>query len=205
VFDRIPEPEIMEDTEKCEYYHQSVINNSGQKNNFIKTYKNYIGIEHGTIIDLGSGCATFVIELCRNYPDLKVVCYEASTAMYNLACKNIANNKLEDRITIINDNFFNATGTFDAVICHKVLHHINNTELFWKVVQRLSANVLVWDLERPEYLRAIPTDWDSDSQNSWKAAYTVEEVASQIKEYKYNLLKEQIWPFLFVLTVYHKK
>ena len=203
--ERIPEPELMEDTVQCNNYNQSLLNNSNALLKFVQAYTQYIGITNGTIVDLGSGTANFIIELCKTYPNLKVVCYENSNAMIKIAQDNINNEKLQNRITIINDNFFNATGTFDAVIANRVLHHVNDTEKFWQLINNLSKDVLVCDLERPKKLEYIGSWFDVDVKNSFKAAYTANEVRSQITPYGYSVVKEEIGNSLFALTVYQNK
>ena len=187
---RIPEPALMEDAENCERYNKKLSGNQMALDRFVEIYKNYIGIESGTIVDLGSGSANFLIELCLSYPNLKVIGYESSKAMINIANRNIAANKLEDRITIVDDDFFNATGTYDVVIAHRVLHHVDDTTTFWKLIRQLSDNILVWDIERPRAIVMIPVWYDDDIKNSFKAAYTIAEVTEQVKEYGYKIIND---------------
>jgi trans-aconitate methyltransferase len=205
MFNRIPEPELMEDNGQCEYYNQSLLENSDALTKFIETYKEKINVEQGTVIDLGTGTANFVIALCNTYPKLNAVCYEASEAMIKIAKINIAKHNLQDRITIIKDNFFNATGIFDVVIANRVLHHVNDTDKFWKLVNTLSKNILVCDLERPDDINSIKDWFDIDVQNSFKAAYNVNEVQEQLTEYGYSILRESIGYGFFNYTVYQKR
>lgn len=205
MFDRIPEPELMEDRDQCEFYNYEFDEDPSVLAEFIKTYDQLVGITNGTIIDLGSGTCNFVIELCNMYPDIHVVCYEASAEMIKIAKRNIELNHLEDRITIVEDNFFNATGKFDVVIANRVLHHVNRTNEFWRLVNNLSSCVLVCDLERPDSLNDIQEDFPVDLKNSFMAAYTVDEVSEQIKNYNLNILKELRGAGLSTYSVFTRK
>jgi len=190
MFNRIPEPELMEDRDQCEFYNYEFDEDPSCLEEFIKTYDQFVGITSGTIIDLGSGTCNFIIKLCKTYPDIRVTCYEASSEMIRIANRNIESNQLADRITVVEDNFFNATGQFDVVIATRVLHHVNKTQEFWSLINRLSNRVLICDLERPNKLVDIQEDFPIDLKNSFMAAYTVTEVQEQVKDYNYNVLKK---------------
>jgi 2-polyprenyl-3-methyl-5-hydroxy-6-metoxy-1,4-benzoquinol methylase len=190
MFNRIPEPELMEDRDQCEFYNYEFDEDPACLEEFIKTYDQHVGITTGTIIDLGSGTCNFIIELCKTYPDIHVTCYEASSEMIRIANRNIKSNQLADRITIVEDNFFNASGQFDVVIATRVLHHVNKTQEFWSLINRLSSRALICDLERPNELVDIQEDFPIDLKNSFMAAYTVTEVQEQIKGYNYTVLKK---------------
>lgn len=190
MFTRIPEPGLMEDRQQCEFYNQEFIEDPDCLSLFVLKYRSFISIEEGTIIDLGSGSCNFMIELCKTYPKINAVCYEGSREMIRLANKNIFENRLEKRIRIVHDDFFNASGKYNAVIASRVLHHVNDTHRFWKLVNSLSKNILICDLERPEKIEYISESFPIDLKNSFMAAYTVDEVSNQIKSYPYKIIKE---------------
>lgn len=190
LFERIPEPALMEDAAQCEFYNQEFLDDPTCLPLFVLKYDQFISIEKGTIVDLGSGSCNFVIELCKKYPKLNVVCYEASKEMVKIANRNILENRLQDQIKIIEDDFFNATGRYDAVLASRVLHHVNDTDRFWKLVNDLSEKVLICDLERPDNIEDILESFPTDLKNSFKAAYTEDEVRDQIMNYSYDIIKE---------------
>ena len=165
MFIRIPEPALMEDIDQCEFYNQEFVDDPTCLTRFIEVYNKFVGIHRGTIVDLGSGTCNFVVELCKIYPQLTVVCYEASKEMIKIAKCNIKNSQLEHRIKIIEDDFFNATGNFDVVIASRVLHHVDDTPNFWKLINMLSKNILVCDLERPDKLTDIQESFQPDLKN----------------------------------------
>ncbi len=193
MFERIPEPALMIDTKQCEIYNQEFIDDPVCLPLFILKYDQFIAIKQGTIVDLGSGSCNFVIELCKKYPKLNVVCYEDSEEMIRIAEKNILDNKVQDQIKIIKDDFFNADGRYDAVLANRVLHHVNDTNRFWRLINKLSERILVSDLERPcsiNIVEEVSKNESIDFKNSLKAAYTYDEVQKQIKEYPYEIIKE---------------
>lgn len=204
MFARIPEPELMLGTVQCEVYNQEFVYDPHILEEFLETYNQYIGITTGTFVDLGSGTCNFVIALCKMHPALSVTCYEASSAMIEIAQRNIAQAGLENQINLIQDDFFNAQGQFDLVIANRVLHHVNDTVGFWNLIDRLGKNVLVCDLGRPNTVEFLNHTFSEDAVNSLKSAYTLEEVQDQIKDYNYSVVKKALMLDLYRLTVFTK-
>ena len=177
---------------------------------YVRTYRSLIGIEQGTVIDLGSGTCNFVIALAQNFPNLNFVCYENSPAMIKIATDNINLAGLSSRIQLIQNDIFNATGNYDVALANRLLHHIDKTEEFWKLMNDLSENILVIDIDRPpqhlvdrlqksdEYTDSV---YKEDLINSLQAAYSIEEVINQIKEYNHTITTDN----RNRLFVYHTK
>lgn len=217
---RIPEPtNLMTNEEQCQVYNQSLLN-SYDLIEYVNLYKKYLGITSGKIVDLGSGSCNFVIALCLEFPDLTVDCYEASEVMIKLAEDNIRQHNLTDRIRIIKDNLLNATGMYDAVLINRVLHHVDDTEELWKVVNDMSSNVFAVDLERPLEFSSLNglfkvmesmfnNIYVTDTRRSFMAAYTADEVREQVKGYGYNVLSVVNNPDPAIeyskLIIYHTK
>ena len=202
---RIPEPELMLALDQCELYNQEFVDDPHILEEFLETYNQYIGITKGTVVDLGSGTGHFVIALCKMYPELSVTCYEASSAMIEIAKRNITQAGLGNQINLIQDDFFNAQGQFDLVIANRVLHHVNDTVGFWNLIDRLGKNILVCDLGRPATLEFLNHEFSEDAVNSLKSAYTLEEVQDQINDYNHSLVKKDLMLDLYRLTVFTKK
>jgi ubiquinone/menaquinone biosynthesis C-methylase UbiE len=202
---RIPEPELMLGEDQCEFYNQEFADDPSMLEEFLETYNRYVGITKGSVVDLGSGTGHFVIALCKMYPELSVTCYEASTAMIEIAKRNITQAGLENQINLIQDDFVNAQGQYDLVIANRVLHHVNDTARFWNLINRLSTNAFVCDLGRPSTLEFLNCDFSIDAVNSLKSAYTLEEVQEQIKDYNYAVVKKPLILDLYRLTVFTKK
>jgi trans-aconitate methyltransferase len=207
---RIPETtSLMTDNDQCIAYNKYA-SNPVQLEEYIQTYQTLIGIEQGSVIDLGSGTCNFVIALAHQFPNLNFVCYEGSPAMIKIAKDNINLAGLSSRIQLIEDTIFNATGYYDVVLANRLLHHIDETNEFWKLVNSLSETVLVIDINRPpayvvthiqendEYQETI---YKQDLISSMRAAYSLEEVSEQIKEYDYIITTDKNYR----LFVYHTK
>ena len=200
---------LMTDTNQCVAYN-NYVSNYVQLQEYIQSYQSLIAIEQGTIIDLGSGPCNFVIALAQNFPNLNFVCYENSPAMIKIAKDNITLAGLHSRIQLIQDDIFNAAGKYDVVLANRLLHHIDETNEFWKLIHCLSENILVIDINRPphhvidhiqennEYQDDV---YKQDLISSLRAAYSLEEVTEQIKEYNFTVTTDN----QYKLFVHHTK
>lgn len=207
---RIPESNpLMDGQQQCKAYNKYA-SDPKQLSEYVQTYKKLIGIEHGTVIDLGSGSCNFVIALAEIFPNLNFVCYEASAAMINIAKENINSANLSDRIQLIHDDIINAKGTYDVVLANRLLHHIDDTNQFWQLVSSLGAAVLVIDINRPpvsviEHIREVDEYqepiYKEDLISSMQAAYSLEEVTEQLKNYNYKIVADNYYR----LFVYHTR
>jgi ubiquinone/menaquinone biosynthesis C-methylase UbiE len=207
---RIPESSpLMTDINQCVLYNKYT-SDLETLHEYIQTYQSLIGIKEGTVIDLGSGTCNFVIALAQNFPNLNFVCYENSPSMIKIATDNINSAGLSSKIQLIQNDIFHATGNYDVALANRLLHHIDDTKEFWKLMNLLSNNILVIDIDRPpkhlvdhikesnEYQDDV---YKEDLISSLQAAYSLEEVTEQIKEYNYNITTDN----QYKLFVYHTK
>lgn len=207
---RIPElTPLMTDTNQCVSYNRYA-SNPVQLQEYVQTYQSLIGLEQGTVIDLGSGTCNFVIALAQNFPNLDFVCYENSPSMIKIAKDNITIAGLDSRIQLIQDDIFNATGKYDVALANRLLHHIDETTVFWKLINSLSEKILVVDINRPpihivDHIRENDEYQDDvykqDLISSLRAAYSLEEVTGQIKEYNFTITTDN----QYNLFVHHTK
>lgn len=211
---------LMLNEAQCIEYNESFKTHEHELQYYTKLFQETIELTEGNILDLGSGSCNFVIELAKTFPKLTFTCYENSEPMIKLAKENIKNSNLEDRITIVNDDFFNVSGKYDAVLVSRVLHHIEDTKRFWEVITRTSDKVLLTDLERFEdendliklenFMRPLAsTIFVDDTVASFKAAYTEQEVLMQVKDYNLTVKSTKVTPLLDIsykkLVVHHSK
>jgi trans-aconitate methyltransferase len=207
---RIPESTpLMNDINQCIVYNKYT-SNASVLAEYVQTYKLLIGVEQGTVIDLGSGTCNFIIALAQQFPNLQFVCYEASDAMIKIAKENITTANLSSRIRLVHDDMMNATGIYDVILANRVLHHINEYKQFWQLINALGDTLLIVDINRPpenvinhilkndEYEDSI---YKEDLINSMQAAYSLKEVSEQIKEYNYNIKTDNFYR----LFVYHTR
>jgi predicted RNA methylase len=207
---RVPElTPLMTDTNQCVAYNKYATA-PVQLQEYVQTYLLLIGIKQGTVVDLGSGTCNFVIDLAQNFPKLIFVCYENSPAMITIAKDNITLAGLDSRIRLIQDDIFNATGKYDVVLANRLLHHIDATKEFWKLINSLSENILVIDINRPpkyvvDHVRENNEFQDDvykeDLISSLRAAYSLEEVTEQIKEYNFTITTDT----QYKLVIHHTK
>jgi trans-aconitate methyltransferase len=205
---RIPElTPLMTDINQCIAYNKHA-SNPATLHEYIQTYQSLIGIKQGTVIDLGSGTCNFVIALAQTFPNLNFVCYENSPAMVKIAIDNINSAGLNSRIRLLQDDIFNATGKYNVALANRLLHHVDETKEFWKLMNLLSENILVIDIDRPpthliDHIRESNeyNVYTEDLISSLRAAYSLEEVTEQIKEYNYSITTDK----QYKLIVYHTK
>jgi predicted RNA methylase len=207
---RVPElTPLMTDTNQCVAYNKYATD-PVQLQEYVQIYLLFIGIKQGTVIDLGSGTCNFVIAIAQNFPNLSFVCYENSPAMITIAKDNITLAGLDSRIRLIQDDIFNATGKYDVVLANRLLHHIDATKEFWKLINSLSENILVIDINRPpkyvvDHVRENNEFQDDvykeDLISSLRAAYSLEEVTEQIKEYNFTITTDT----QYKLVIHHTK
>jgi len=202
MFERIPEPELMQDLQQCMQYNLMHRVEPEIITTWLQTYHDTVNITQGTVVDLGTGTANLIIALLNLYPDLTAVCYEASEMMCEIARYNVLSHGLEDRITVIHDDLYTATGTYDLAKSTRALHHVRDTAQFWELIAALSPNFMVCDIERPYSEDLIPSDADMDFQNSLRAAYTVSEIREQIADLPYEVIRTEIGPRFYGVAVY---
>ena len=90
-----------------------------------------LSFEPGTlnfdVLDLGTGTALIPIELCRKFPDCRVMAADAAVSMLELARYNIEVNSLIDRIELAHVDAKRlpfADAMFDVVMSNSIVHHI---------------------------------------------------------------------------------
>lgn len=206
---RVPEQSpLMENPEQCSSYDKYA-SAPRKLQEYINTYKQLIGITKGTVVDLGSGTCNFVIALAKNFPDLQFVCYENSNAMVEIAINKIIKENLSSRIKIIKDDITNVVGMYDVVLANRLLHHINDTTKFWELVNSLSDNILVIDINRPpqsiiDHIRKFDDYqepiYKEDLISSMQAAYSLEEVTEQIQKYGYKIIADEFYRLIVYQT-----
>jgi SAM-dependent methyltransferase len=202
MFERIPEPELMQDYAQCMNYHIMHTAEPEIITKWLEVYHETVNITKGTIVDLGCGTANLIIALLNLHPELTAVCYDGSEAMCKIARQNIRGHELEDRITVIHDDLYTATGAYDLAMSTRALHHVNDTEGFWELITALAPNFMVCDLERPDSEDLIPSDMGIDIQNSLRAAYTVSEIREQVADITCEVARTSIGPVFYGVTVY---
>jgi ubiquinone/menaquinone biosynthesis C-methylase UbiE len=148
-------------------------------------------------VDLGTGPGDIPIRVSRKRPSWRIVAVDASAPMLSHARHAAIEAGLGDRIrwelADAKDTHL-PDGDFDVIFSNSILHHVNETGVFWAEVKRLArpgAICLLRDLARPPSKQAaldIVQRYASGESNllqeefyrSLLSAYTVEEVRKQL-------------------------
>ena len=153
----------------------------------------------GNVLDIGCGPADVPVRLGRAHSTIRITAIDGSTAMLAHARKAVAGAGLHKRIATVQGYIPGLPfdeHSFDAVLSKDLLHHLPDPMVLWSEARRLGrrgAAVYVMDLFRPassEAARSIVQTvagnehpiLQEDFYNSLCAAFTVEEVRSQIRQ-----------------------
>ena len=194
---RVLEPELMDNHEQALAYAKADFEEENQ--GFVDLFRrSYPDMTEGHVLDLGCGPADIPIRLARALPGCKVTGVDGSTAMIRLAQDAVKAAGLSNRITLRCERFQTLTSQepADAAVSNSLLHHLPNPLQFWYHLKKLvkpGSFVLVMDLLRPEspeaaqaivdkYAKDEPAILRRDFYNSLLAAFTEDEVASQLAE-----------------------
>jgi len=196
---RIPEPEeLMDDAEQALAYARADFAEANQL--FIGLLENLSrGALSGHLLDLGCGPADIPLMLAERHPALRIDAVDGAASMLELAQQNV--DRLADagqRIRLLHQYLpcpdLPRHG-YQVVASNSLLHHLANPEVMWQTVAYCGepgAHVVIMDLARPASELAVeglvetyainePEVLRKDFRNSLFAAYTVEEVASQLR------------------------
>jgi len=194
--DRVLEPELMGSVEQSEVYARADFEevNQGFVDRFRATFPE---LRRGRVVDLGCGPADIPARLVRALPGLHVSAVDGSAAMLDEGRRRFLGEPPIRGISLVRARFpalpFRPA-TFDAVISNSLVHHLADATPLWTEVARLGrsgACVLISDLCRPDcpqrareivetYSGHEPEILKQDFYNSLLAAFTVEEIRSQI-------------------------
>ena len=80
------------------------------------------------VLDVGGGNGSLAIELCKAHPNLSVGIYDRPEAAL-LAIENIENQCLQERIQVIQGNYFeNIQEGFDCIVIRSIIHDLNDED-----------------------------------------------------------------------------
>lgn len=193
---RQPEPEAMDLPEEAAAYAHTDFAQVNQA--FVARLTELAeGIDVDSCLDLGTGPADIPIRLIRLRPNWHVVALDASLPMLGFARHAINQAALADSIELVQANAREtklADEMFDVIFSNSILHHINDTDGFWREVRRVGrpgALVFLRDLMRPrnceDAWRTVQQYAEGESEllqrafySSLLAAYTPDEVRAQL-------------------------
>ena len=194
---RIPEPELMSDSEQARAYACADFNEPHSM--FIEKFVECFPNEDvsGDVLDLGCGPADISIRFARVFPGCIVHGVDGAQAMLDEGIKAIAHAGLSERVQLVQGvipELKLQKLSYETIISNSLLHHLHRPETLWGCIKHYSVpgtKVFVMDLIRPEakddakrlvemYSGDEPAILKQDFFNSLCAAFRPEEVASQL-------------------------
>lgn len=195
---RIPEPELMKDLEQVKAYANADFEqaHSDITKQFLRVFPRLEVVQN--ILDLGCGPADIAIRFAQMFSDCHVDAVDGSQEMLNLAQVTIQREALENRIRLYLYCLPNCQITpihYDAIVSNSLLHHLHDPQHLWTTVTKFATEdtaIFISDLLRPstqenakqlveEYAKDEPEILRRDFYNSLLAAFTIDEVQSQLK------------------------
>ena len=192
---RIPESELMESTEQARAYSCADFRESN--NIFVNNLFRVSKINDKTkILDIGCGDGEIPIQILKR-KNCDITAVDGSEAMLDEFYKKVKNNNITN-IKIMNsliDDELLVDSKFDIVMSNSLVHHIKDIKSFWNNLIRLTDNngiILCMDLQRPDDESSLINllqiyggnnlTLKKDFENSLRAAYTIDEIKSQLNE-----------------------
>ncbi|HEY7187512.1 MAG TPA: class I SAM-dependent methyltransferase [Vicinamibacterales bacterium] len=205
--DRVLEPELMDDRAQAIAYAKADFSASNQL--FVDGFVRECRAHLGSVVDLGCGPGDIDIRLARTAPTIAITAVDGSPPMLAIAKRAVRAAGVESRVTLLHGVLPNLrldAHSFDAVLSKDLLHHLPNPSVLWHEIDRLGrsgAAVYVMDLVRPATRHAAQRIVDAvaphedpilrqDFFNSLCAAFTVDEVAGQLRAARLDLDVAQV-------------
>jgi len=105
-----------------------------------------------TVLDLGTGCGVIPIILAYRHPDLRVFGVEIQASLYRLARKNVADNRMADRIDLLEKDMELLTqadtgGPADLVVTNPPYRKLNSGRINADSQRAIARHELKIDLD----------------------------------------------------------
>jgi ubiquinone/menaquinone biosynthesis C-methylase UbiE len=156
------------------------------------------------------------IELAHAIEEIQILAIDGAQQMIDLARQRIENHQLSTRISVKAGRLPHlalAEKEFDLIISKDLLHHLPEPAVFWEEVERLATEatqIFVMDLIRPatletaaDLVEALPPETPAilktDFYNSLLAAFTEDEIRSQLSSTKLEYHLERLGSRHFVV------
>ncbi len=212
IMDRIPEPELMNDSEQALAYAQADF--ADPHNQFVHLFGQKFSQEtpetmDGFVLDLGCGPADVTIRFAKAYPQCFVHGIDGAEHMLGHGREAIVRHGLESRISLYCGCLPEASlprSSYDVVMSNSLLHHLHRPSVMWESIKRCASKkavVFIMDLFRPEsqkdakrlveqYANDESPVLKKDFFNSLCASFSVEEVDRQLKQADLKYLSTEI-------------
>lgn len=200
MFQRIPEPELMNDDVQVDAYASADFSES--HNRLIAQIGELFPScsFDGTILNLGCGSGDDAFRFAKAFPKSRQIAVDGAPAMIERARRDLQHhNEIIGRIEFITAYVPSAeipSLTYAGIISNSLLHHMHKPDEFWKFVADRSSPktpIFVADLRRPasltevdlivsKYAEGAPDILKKDFYNSLCAAFTEQEIRQQLDQ-----------------------
>jgi SAM-dependent methyltransferase len=194
---RIPEPELMDESEQALAYAKADFSEPNQR--FVEAFAaQFPGFTRGTVLDLGCGPGDIVLRLAQRFAALTVHGLDGARAMLAHGEARLASMpQLQSRVKFVEGVLPGAhlpLPRYDAITSNSLLHHLHEPQGLWQSILAAGAPgaaVLVMDLFRPgsqaqawaiveKYSGNEPDVLKRDFFHSLCAAFEPDEVRAQL-------------------------
>ena len=205
---RILEPELMLDERQVRAYaeadfeipHQDFINR-------LSTWVNEPGFS-GTALDLGCGPGDISFRFAKAFPLSKLHAVDGSQPMLNIAQAALIPD-LATRLHFIQGllpTVILPQSDYEIIFSNSVLHHLPDPQALWQTIKNYAipgTRIIIMDLLRPDNLTVAqkmvqdytanePEILQRDFYHSLLAAFSIEEISTQLAQADLQLQVEQI-------------
>lgn len=205
---RVLEPELMIDEQQVKAYAEADFETPHQ--DFIQRLSAWVNEPQfsGTALDLGCGPGDISYRFAKAFPLSKLHAVDGSEPMLNIALAALSS-ELEERLCFIlgrlPDVILPQSG-YEIIFSNSLLHHLPDPQTLWQTVKnyaRPGTRIIIMDLLRPanlavaqnmvqDYTMNEPKILQRDFYHSLLAAFSLEEISTQLVKADLKLQVEQI-------------
>ena len=205
---RVLETELMEDAGQVIAYAKADF--KIPHNQFIKRIKELVKDTkfQGHALDLGCGPADISCRFAKAFPLCKIDAVDGSKPMLEYAQTTVGTD-LQTRIKFVHGKLPDAKLPelqYEIILSNSLLHHLPDPHVLWDTIKKYSkpgTRIAIMDLLRPRsdymaktmvemYAAAEPKILQQDFYNSFLAAFSFDEIKTQLAEAGLTLTAEQI-------------
>lgn len=206
---RIPKPELMNDSAQARAYAEANFESAHQS--FIDLFQDkFPQFEvNNEVLDLGCGPGDISRRFANAFPMATIHALEGAPAMLQHAARLNQQDGLENRIQLFETCLPDPQlpqAHYHTLISNSLLHHLHEPQVLWKTIKlhaKPFANVFVMDLMRAEtqesaqklvdqYASNEPQILQQDFYHSLCAAFTPGEVQIQLQEMSLTQLSVEV-------------
>lgn len=197
---RVIEPELMNDPEQAAVYAGRDLDNAYRL--FVYCFRKYFPglMPEGAILDLGCGPAAIPLHLARLFPQCEIHGVDGAPCMLAFGRQAVLREGLEHQVHLFHGSLPHRLpvprSRYEVIISNSFLHHLADPMILWDAIHEYglpNAAILIVDLLRPtsdkqarmvvdRYMPDAPPLLRRDMMHSLRAAFTLDEVASQLRE-----------------------